>query len=208
MFTDHYHRHLPATLLASFVKRLARLSLTASPAATTIIFPFVYNILKRHPSLMLMVHREIITNTFEDPFLPDEPSPLQTRAIDSSLWELQTQINHHVPPVATLARIFSEPFTKPSYILEDFLDHTYDTVRETLFFPSISLSFVYLAVICCRHQKTDHKSTSSRATTSEVPFRKSTRGPCEYNGHTARPLEYVDTPRFALVNHRWHPCPR
>lgn len=143
MFTDHYHRHLPATLLASFVKRLARLSLTASPAATTIIFPFVYNILKRHPSLMLMIHREVITNTFEDPFLPEEPSPLQTRAIDSSLWELHTHIHHYVPPVATLARIFSEPFTKPSYVLEDFLDHTYDTVRETLSSSSISSSFMH-----------------------------------------------------------------
>lgn len=204
MSTDHYHRHLPATLLASFVKRLARLSLTASPTATTIIFPFVYNILKRHPSLMLMVHREVITNTFEDPFLPEEPSPLQTRAIDSSLWELQTHIHHYVPPVATLARIFSEPFTKPAYVLEDFLDHTYDTVREALFSSSISTSFMSLAVICCRHQKADHKSTSSYVATSEVSFRKSTREPCEYNGHTARSLEYVDT----RVNHRRHPCPR
>lgn len=149
VFTHQNHRHLPATLLASFVKRLARLSLTASPAAITIIFPFIYNTLKHHPSLMLMVHREVITNTFEDPFLPKEPSPLQTRAIDSSLWELQTHIHHYVPPVGTLARIFSEPFTKPSYVLEDFLDHTYDTVRDDLFLLSIPTSLMSLVVICC-----------------------------------------------------------
>jgi U3 small nucleolar RNA-associated protein 19 len=82
---------------------------------------------------MLMIHREGITNTFEDPFLPEEPSPLQTRAIDSCLWELHIHIHHYVPPVATLARILSEPFTKPSYLLEDFLDHTYDTVRVFYF---------------------------------------------------------------------------
>lgn len=81
---------------------------------------------------MLMIHREGISNTFEDPFLPEEPSPLRTRAMDSCLWELQTHIHHYAPPVATLARIFSEPFTKPSYVLEDFLDHTYDTVRVSL----------------------------------------------------------------------------
>ena len=89
---------------------------------------------------MLMVHREGISNTFEDPFLPEEPSPLRTHALDSCLWELQTHINHYAPPVATLARVFSEPFTKPSYVLEDFLDHTYDTVRVTLFALSIPKS--------------------------------------------------------------------
>ena len=31
--------------------------------------------------------------------------------------------------MSTLARIFEEAFTKPSYPLEDFLDHTYATVR-------------------------------------------------------------------------------
>jgi U3 small nucleolar RNA-associated protein 19 len=50
-------RHLPAALLASFVKKLSRLSLTAPPAAIVIIVPFVYNILKRHPALMVMIHR-------------------------------------------------------------------------------------------------------------------------------------------------------
>jgi U3 small nucleolar RNA-associated protein 19 len=32
--------------------------------------------------------------------------------------------------VSTLARIFEEAFTKPNYALEDFLDHTYSTVRS------------------------------------------------------------------------------
>ena len=50
-------RHLPATLLASFVKRLARLSLNASPSAIIMVIPFTYNILKRHPALMVMIHR-------------------------------------------------------------------------------------------------------------------------------------------------------
>ena len=200
-FTDQDHRHLPATLLASFVKRLARLSLTASPAAITIIFPFVYNTLKCHPSLMLMIHREGITNTFEDPFLPEEPSPLRTRAIDSCLWELQTHIHHYAPPVGTLARIFSEPFTKPSYVLEDFLDHTYDTVRVPLFSSSISESLIPLVAIYRRHEAANRKRTSSDATASEIPFRKFTRRACEYSRHSARSLESVDTLRFVRVNH-------
>jgi hypothetical protein len=154
-----------------------------------------------------MVHREGITNTFEDPFLPEEPSPLQTRAIGSSLWELQTHNYHYAPPVATLARIFSEPFTKPAYVLEDFLDHTYDTVREALFSLGIPRSLISLAVIHCRHKRANHKSTSSHATTSEFPFRKFTRGAREYIRHIARSLGYVGTPGFAFVNHR-DSCPR
>jgi hypothetical protein len=120
---------------------------------------------------MLMIHREGITNTFEDPFLPDEPSPLQSRAIDSSLWELQTHIHHYAPPVATLARIFSEPFTKPSYVLEDFLDHTYGTVRVSLFsftthgFPSSHAPRSYLLPTrsgqSSKHQLSDYNHGSS-----------------------------------------------
>ena len=49
---------LPVTLLASFIKRLARLSVNAPPTAIVMIIPFTYNILKKHPSLMTMIHRD------------------------------------------------------------------------------------------------------------------------------------------------------
>ncbi|KAH9994722.1 CBF/Mak21 family-domain-containing protein [Russula vinacea] len=123
-------QHLPAALLASFVKRLSRLSLTAPPSSIVITIPFVYNILKRHPALMCMIHRDGVTpEPFEDPFLADEPNPNLTNALDSSLWELYSHKNHYHAGVSTLARIFEEAFTKPSYPLEDFLDHTYATQR-------------------------------------------------------------------------------
>lgn len=54
---SHFGSHLPATLLASFIKRLSRLSLNAPPAAIVMIIPFTYNVLKRHPALMVMIHR-------------------------------------------------------------------------------------------------------------------------------------------------------
>jgi U3 small nucleolar RNA-associated protein 19 len=37
-----------------------------------------------------------------------------------------------------LAKIFSEVFTKPSYALEDFLDHTYATVSVWMLLSSAS----------------------------------------------------------------------
>jgi U3 small nucleolar RNA-associated protein 19 len=73
-----------------------------------------------------------------DPFLPAEPDPMKTNAIDSSLWELHSHTQHYHAPVSTLARIFEQPFTKPSYAMEDFLDHTYGTVRVPPLFFSTS----------------------------------------------------------------------
>ena len=61
--TDDFRRHLPVSLLASFVKRLARLSLHAPPAAIVMIIPFTYNVLKKHPALMVMIHR--VDETYE-----------------------------------------------------------------------------------------------------------------------------------------------
>ena len=40
--------------------------------------------------------------------------------------------SHYHATVSTLCKIFTEPFTKPSYPLEDFLDHTYATVSSLL----------------------------------------------------------------------------
>jgi U3 small nucleolar RNA-associated protein 19 len=122
--------HLPATLLASFVKRLSRLSLAAPPSSIVITIPFVYNILKRHPALMRMIHRDEELGPFEDPFVADEPNPNLTNALDSSLWELRSHKRHYHAGVSTLACIFDEAFTKPNYPLEDFLDHTYATLIE------------------------------------------------------------------------------
>jgi U3 small nucleolar RNA-associated protein 19 len=124
--------HIPATLLASFIKRLARLSLNASPSAIVMTIPFIYNILKRHPALMVMIHRDPNPGgPFEDPFDPSEPNPINTHALDSSLWEIASHRTHYHTAVSTLARIFEEPFTKPGFAMEDFLDHTYSTLIET-----------------------------------------------------------------------------
>lgn len=129
--------HLPAALVASFIKRLSRLALYAPPAGIVVVIPWVYNMFKRHPACTFMMHREIHDpnieqkineNGMEDPFIMDEPDPLLTSAIDSSVWELETLQSHYHPNVATLAKIISEQFTKRSYNLEDFLDHSYTAV--------------------------------------------------------------------------------
>lgn len=131
--------HLPATLVASFIKRLSRLALNAPPTAIVAIVPWIYNLLKSHPTCTFMLHREIRDPKFkaeldvegmDDPFDPSEPDPTRTDAIESSLWEIETLQSHYHPNVAAIARIISEQFTKQAYILEDFLDHTYQSMLQ------------------------------------------------------------------------------
>jgi U3 small nucleolar RNA-associated protein 19 len=129
--------HLPATLVASFIKRLSRLALHAPPAGIVVVIPWIYNIFKRHPACTFMMHREIRDpdakkkleqEGMDDPFDMNELDPLLTDAIESSVWELESLQTHYHPNVATLAKVISEQFTKQSYNLEDFLDHSYTAV--------------------------------------------------------------------------------
>ena len=129
--------HLPAALVASFLKRMSRLALYAPPAGIVAVVPWIYNLLKSHPSCTFMIHRETRCDEereynaifgAEDPFNMDEPDPSKTSAIESSLWELETLQTHYHPNVASLAKIISQQFTKQSYNLEDFLDHSYNGV--------------------------------------------------------------------------------
>ncbi|KAF2186830.1 CBF-domain-containing protein [Zopfia rhizophila CBS 207.26] len=131
--------HLPAVLVASFIKRLAKLALHGPPAGIVVVVPWIYNMFKRHPACTFMIHREIrdpeVKKEFEeegmeDPFAMDEPDPMLADAIESSLWEIETLQSHYHPNVATLAKIISDQFTKRSYSLEDFLDHSYNMLLD------------------------------------------------------------------------------
>lgn len=132
--------HLPAALVASFIKRLSRLALNAPPSAIVFVVPWIYNQLRRHPTCTFMIHRDskdpeikkhIQEHGAEDPFLPDETDPIETHAIDSCIWEIVQLQSHYHPNVATIAKIVSEQFTKYNYNMEDFLDHSYASVSPS-----------------------------------------------------------------------------
>ena len=127
--------HLPATLVASFMKRMARLAINAPPSAIVAVVPWVYNLLRSHPSCTFMIHRQHSIDDSEDdgyrdPFNMQEPDPTMTNAIESSLWEIHMLQSHYHPNVATVCKIISEQFTKQSYNIEDFLDHSYASMLE------------------------------------------------------------------------------
>ncbi|EPQ61720.1 Bgt-5178-2 [Blumeria graminis f. sp. tritici] len=86
-----------------------------------------------------MIHREIRDSATRkkiemdganDPFKMEQEDPMETNAIESSLWEISMLQSHYHPNIATLAKIISEQFTKQSYNMEDFLDHSYGSMLE------------------------------------------------------------------------------
>ncbi|KAI5480438.1 ribosome biogenesis protein NOC4 [Pseudohyphozyma bogoriensis] len=134
--------HLPATLVAAFIKRMSRLSLSAPPAGIVTVIPFVYNLLKMHPSCMPLIHRPAKEEDEDeaeqqqrlietDPFDPLAIDPLKSHALESSLWELATLRSHYLSSVSGLAKIFNEVMSKQNYAMEDFLDHSYSTMFES-----------------------------------------------------------------------------
>ncbi|MCJ1439150.1 hypothetical protein MMC27_008541 [Xylographa pallens] len=132
--------HLPAILVASFIKRLSRLCLGAPPSAIVVVVPWIYNLFKIHPTCTFMIHRDRDQADgkagnpaagFRDSFRMDENDPMLTGAIESSLWEIETLQSHYHPNVAAIARIVSEQFTKQEYNVGDFLDHTYGSMLDT-----------------------------------------------------------------------------
>ncbi|OMH82960.1 hypothetical protein AX774_g1548 [Zancudomyces culisetae] len=124
--------HLPSYLVAAFIKRLSRISLTASPSALVIVAPFIYNLLKRHPTCMILIHRadseDSPSSLEKDPYDFNEPDPAKSNALESSLWEILPIQNHYYSNISIMASIFNEPFKSSEYLLEDFLDHTYSTM--------------------------------------------------------------------------------
>ncbi|KAL8180252.1 UNVERIFIED_CONTAM: Nucleolar complex protein 4 [Gekko kuhli] len=96
--------HLPSYLVAAFAKRLARLSLAAPPDALLMVIPFICNLLRRHPSCQVLVHRPGGPEEMSaDPYEMEEEDPSESRALESSLWEIQTLQRHYHPEVAEAA---------------------------------------------------------------------------------------------------------
>ncbi|KAK4697623.1 U3 small nucleolar RNA-associated protein 19, partial [Lecanoromycetidae sp. Uapishka_2] len=126
--------HLTAALVASFIKRLSRLTLHGTPSGIVVVVPWIYNLLKDHPGCTFMIHRiaelEKGEDGWGDPFRMEESDPMETNAIESSLWEIHMLQTHYHPNVATIAKIIFEQFTKHAYNLEDFLDHSYATMFD------------------------------------------------------------------------------
>ncbi|XP_068845963.1 nucleolar complex protein 4 homolog isoform X4 [Capricornis sumatraensis] len=116
--------HLPAYLVAAFAKRLARLALTAPPEALLMVLPFICNLLRRHPACRVLIHRPRGPELDADPYDPAEEDPAQSRALESSLWELQALQQHYHPEVSKAASAINQALSVPEVSIAPLLEVT------------------------------------------------------------------------------------
>ena len=122
-------RHLPAYVVAAFIKRVSRLSLAASPAGARLCIAFVCNLLNRFPVCLQLLNRpDNVDVGKSDPFVFEETDLKNSCALGSSLWELKALRSHYCPAVVELARQLDEPIAKRLYHLDEFLETSYWTV--------------------------------------------------------------------------------
>ncbi|KAI9029279.1 CBF/Mak21 family-domain-containing protein [Hyaloraphidium curvatum] len=117
--------HLPSYLAAAFVKRMARLLLSAPPQAIIAVIPLLYNLMRRHPSCTVLIHRgstAAAETGGKDPYDHLERDPANCNALQSSLWEMATLESHYFHAVSALAKLFRDRLDKPEYPLDSFLD--------------------------------------------------------------------------------------
>ncbi|KAE8008901.1 hypothetical protein FH972_005371 [Carpinus fangiana] len=146
---------LPAYLAAAFAKKLSRLSLSVPPSGALVIVALIHNLLRRHPSINCLVHREDGDETAKDNskaekvdsgtgsdmssrkpgldhFNNEESNPLKSNAMRSSLWEVDTLRHHYCPPVSRFILSLENDLTvraKTTEItVEDFSSGSYATI--------------------------------------------------------------------------------
>ncbi|XP_066545640.1 nucleolar complex protein 4 homolog [Amia ocellicauda] len=126
--------HLPVYLVAAFAKRLSRLALTAPPPALRMLIPFICNLIRRHPSCRVLIHRPSAADVpREDPYIMEEEDPAQCHALESSLWELQALQKHYHPDVAKAASSINKTLPEQEDNISDLLEvSTYEMFEKEL----------------------------------------------------------------------------
>ncbi|XP_077996175.1 nucleolar complex protein 4 homolog B-like [Glandiceps talaboti] len=117
--------YIPSYLVAAFVKKLSRLSLTAPPTGSLLVIPLVCNLIKRHPNLSVLINRQDgPTELTDDPYNMEESDPVKCHAMDSSLWELKTLQSHYYHEVVTSASRINRAFPKEEWEIGNLLELT------------------------------------------------------------------------------------
>jgi U3 small nucleolar RNA-associated protein 19 len=128
--------HLPENLVAAFVKRLSRLSLVAPPQDIVIILYFIGNLILRHPGLKCLIfnngmnggsHLAVVPR---DPYIMDERKPTESKALESSLWEIATLQYHALPSISAAAKFISNPLPTHEWDLSSVLELNEDDIFD------------------------------------------------------------------------------
>ena len=120
---------LPAYLVAAFCKRLSRCAINAPPSGSLFVVALVSNLLRKHGECACIIHRS--GDEIDDAYDADEEDPIKSKAIESSLWELNALEKHYHPAVASMAKGCGMEDDKTLYHdLDQFLVHTYKSLFD------------------------------------------------------------------------------
>uniref|UniRef100_A0A0D6R492 CCAAT-binding factor domain-containing protein n=1 Tax=Araucaria cunninghamii TaxID=56994 RepID=A0A0D6R492_ARACU len=147
---------LPAYLAAAFTKKLSRLAHYAPPSGSLLVIALIHNLLRRHPSINCLVHRDTnkideaegnktvessekvdnccatITRHGADPFVSEEKDTAKSKALQSSLWEIETLRRHYCPPVSRFVASLENDLTvrakTTEVAIKDFSSGSYGTI--------------------------------------------------------------------------------
>ena len=118
---------LPGYYAAAFCKKFARLSLVVPPAGAMLCVAFIHNLIRRHPKACLpLIHRDggdggVENNNIKkgsllssqhhrksyerDPYDAETKVPEDSRALESSLWEMTALEQHYFPQVTKMVQM-------------------------------------------------------------------------------------------------------
>ncbi|CAB9514083.1 Nucleolar complex protein 4 homolog [Seminavis robusta] len=119
---------LPAHLVAAFLKRMLQCALQVPPPGALFVLALCSNLLRQHEECAALIHRNSTqtSSTTKDPYNADTDDPVQSHALQSSLWELHALEQHYLPAVSTLAAsIGREDFKSPMLQLDEMAQHSY-----------------------------------------------------------------------------------
>eukprot|EP00980_Cylindrotheca_fusiformis_P017575 scaffold5517_cov135-Cylindrotheca_fusiformis.AAC.5 len=122
---------LPAHLVAAFVKRLCRCSLSAPPSGALFVLALVSNLLRKHPECGSLIHRGE-GNEIEDMFSATQNDPTISESLRTSLWELMALERHYHPAVCTIARSIGsiQELKSPLHDMDMFSGYTYKSLFD------------------------------------------------------------------------------
>nr|CAD1818869.1 unnamed protein product [Ananas comosus var. bracteatus] len=152
--------YISASLAAAFAKKLSRLALSVPPSGELIIIAVIHNLLRRHPSINFLVHWDdeeanadasvkgdqpnenervsdaapLMHNKEQgvDLFNSEETDPVKSKAMRSSLWEIDTLRHHYSPAVSRFVASLENDLTIRAKTTEvavaDFSSGSYATV--------------------------------------------------------------------------------
>ena len=110
---------VPAYTAAAFAKKFARLGMRGSPATAIVAIAFIHNIVRRHPSCVQILNRPPSNSGGRggevwrgvDVYDEGAQDPAESRALESSLWELSVFRNHADAAVSAYCAMLDKDMT-------------------------------------------------------------------------------------------------